>query len=120
MIAETQERLDALLSIRKIAARSPDVLAELLRGLDTGRSTARGRPGGGARGEPRVEENPTIQRIRLFLESRGNQFTPTPTIVAETGLSRGAVGGALYSSGLFERRDHPSNRKVKLWRLKET
>lgn len=63
-----------------------------------------------------------ISRLISFFLSTGNKLIATPDISGASGIPSPAVNNVLWGARgkrLFERHAHPTNKKVKLWKLTE-
>lgn len=61
-----------------------------------------------------------FEKIKEYLVGRENRWIDAPTIMRATGLKRGGVSHVLYKTHTdsFEQKNHATNGKLKLWRLR--
>lgn len=112
-----QRRLDIVQRIQSLVDEDPTLLNELRLTL-AGPSPFTGLPTNTSEGNGNGRTQ--FETIRDFFRSRENRWTDAPTIMARTGLNRGAVSHVLYKgrAEAFEKMNHPKDGKMKLWRLK--
>ncbi len=112
MIARYERRLETVRRIRDLVADDPGLVADLIASLSA--------KGNGQVLKSRRSEPTHFESIKQYFEGRANRWVDAPTIMRATGLKRGAIGHVLYKTHreCFEQKAHPSNGKLKLWRLK--
>lgn len=116
-ISQTLRQLKALRNIRELAKHQPELLQDLIAKLgaeSNGKYPQRVQ-------RSRDQGKTTIfQKIQDFFKANGNEWSTAPRIMQDTGLSRGAVSHTVYKSHAdrFEQKNHPTNRRMKLWHLK--
>lgn len=62
-----------------------------------------------------------MNRVIRFFMTTGNQLTSTPDLSKHTGLEMQSLSNVLWSSAggrVFEKHAHPSNKRLKMWRMK--
>jgi hypothetical protein len=112
MIVAAERRLEFLRAIHNVADEDPAFIREFMQALG-----APDRPRTGNSQEP--QSSPGFDRVRSFLESRGDEWVPTPEILRATGIARSALARILYRThrGAFVKRKAPGSNKLKQWRL---
>lgn len=114
MLAQYERRIEGLKMVQAILEDDPGFageLASLLAAEGNGACLPTDARGG---------QLTQFQQIEAFFRENGNKWKSAPEIIEESGLSRGAVGQALYRTHTkrFEWKKNPKRRGGKLWRMK--
>lgn len=113
-LARQERRLEAFRLIGELVAEDREFASELqiiLSAMLSCKGPTRSRSTG---------KTTIFERIKEFFIAKENEWQTAPEIMKGTGLSRGAVSHTLYKghTELFQRKNHPTDGKMKIWRFK--
>jgi hypothetical protein len=116
IIARYRKRIETVQRIRDIIGDDATLVHDILNALGAGSNVQLERHGLG----PHARMTHADQ-VLAFFRDRQNEWVSAREIMQGTGLNRGTVGHLLYKTlkRKVEKRDHPTNEKTKLWRVKE-